>query len=214
MTNFDYTSRLSRYGFDIDFSINRRYSGFYWEAVAGDRKEVGYVDFYIIGKNRNIFIETSFTPLSVNIYPKFTPSGNIVLIPEIIDSGDWLLRFINITSSSSTIQIVGSQGNSYSGINLTDNIDLSKTGFIKANIKTPIPLQRLFVKKSNYSKSIILLSDFSLTSSSLKKNIISDRSLIFLETSHIEKTGQAVSILPQAKIWSFFSIKFYDLSEH
>ncbi len=199
---------LLKYGFNIKIDFDKRFSGLYWEALSKNKREVGKIDYNLIEKKSNFFIETSFTPKYVNIYPIRAKSGFVFIKSILIFPDKWKLRFVNLLNSSSSIQVFGAKQGSYEAILLIPSISLNESKIFEFDFSNNHVLDKLFIKKDNYSSDSIELSDFSL---SCKDHIfISDQSLIKPEYENIKKNNNKIIFEKNSPVWSFFSIMFYD----
>ena len=205
--NLNYKTHLFRYGFDIKIDFDKRFSGFYWEALSADNREVGRVDNYLLQNKRKFFIETSFSPEKVNIYPVYAVSKTISIEPSLILPGQWKLKFINLSETFSTIQIFGAKQSSYEGFLLVPSISLSESRTMEFEFFTSSVLDKLFVKKDNYSSDQIIISDFSLARGN--EILISDQSLIKPEHENIVRKSNRIVFKENSPIWSFFTIMFH-----
>lgn len=198
---------LLKYGFNIEINFDKRFSGLYWEALSYNKREVGKIDYKLLEKKNIFFIETSFSPEQVNIYPIRADSGFISVDPALIYPGKWKLKFVNIENSSSSIQVFGAKQGSYNGILIVPTISLSESKILEFEFYNNYVLDKLFIKKNNYASDSIVISDFSL---SCGNNVfISDQSLIKPEYESIKKNNNKIIFEKNSPAWSFFSIKFY-----
>ena len=196
-----------KYGFNIEIDFDKRFSGFYWEAVSFDNQEVGMINNNLLYKKSGFFIETSFTPEKVNIYPIYASSKTVAIDPSLVLPGKWKLKFINLFSTSSTIQVFGAKQNSYEGILLVPSTSLTESKTVEIEFSTSSVLDKLFIKKDNYSSEKIVISDFSLSKG--REILISDQSLIKPEYENISRKNNQIIFEDNSPIWSFFTIMFY-----
>jgi len=202
---------IQRYGFLINFDIDRKYSGFYWKAISNKTHVTGFIDYSLFSKNSEIFIETPFTPREVECVPKFAMSKSLAIEPSLILSGDWLLSFTILKESSATIQILGAEQQSYGGQILVPSVSLKEITTQHINLKTIDVFDKLFFKKSNYSEQEIILSNFSLFRKKNNQMLVSDESLIKPEYENISRKDNKIVFDSKAPIWSFFSMQFYEI---
>ncbi len=201
---------IQRYGFLINFEINRKYSGFYWKAISNKTHVTGFIDYTLFTKSSEIFIETPFTPCEIKCFPKFADSKTLAIEPSLILSGDWVLSFTNLKQSSSTIQILGARPQSYAS-KLLASISLNEIITQHIKFKMLNVYDKLFFKKSNYSEQEIVLSNFSLFRKKTNQVFMSDESLIKLEYENISRNNNKITFDSKAPIWSFFSVQFYEI---
>lgn len=202
---------IQRYGFIIDLDFNREYSGLHWIASSDEDKECGEISFSLLKKNKKIFVETSFTPLKVDIFPIFSNSkyakiDHIDLLP-----GRWNFQFLNLVSTDCTLGIFASSKNSYDGKEIIHIKDLTKTGIVKFDIEFLQPYEKIFIKKYNYAESKIQISDLSFFKDGVK--YITDPSLITCESKNIFQKNGIIEFSELASIWSFCTVKFYELNK-
>ncbi len=199
--------KLLKYGFNIEVDFDKRFSGLYWEALSNNQREIGKIDYKLLEKNSSFFIETSFSPEYVNLYPIRAISGFIPIDYDFIFPGKWKLRFVNLINSLSSIQFFGAKQNSYDGVLLVPSIFLDDSKIFEFEFSNNCVFDKFFVKKNNYSSDPIIISDFSL---SCGNNIfISDQSLIKPEHENIKNNSNKIVFEKNSPIWSFFTIKFY-----
>lgn len=205
--NLNYKTWPFRYGFDIEVDFDKRFSGFYWEALSIDNREVGRIDNYLIQDKKKFSIETSFTPEKVNIYPVYAASKTVSVAYSLILPGQWKLKFINLLGTLSTIKIFGAKQSSYEEFLLIPSISLNESRTMEFEFYTPSVLDKLFIKKDNYSPDQIIISDFSLTKGN--EILISDQSLIKPEYENIVRKSNKIIFKENSPIWSFFTIMFH-----
>jgi hypothetical protein len=206
----NHSVKITRYGFYLHFEVNPAYSGFYWKATSLGQEEWGLVDFTVLGKEKNIFVETSFTPVLVEVFPVFAPSKKILLGSDLVLPGFWTLKFTNIKPSKVTLQFLGSEEDKYEGFVLSPNVTLEETKVIQVPFKLDFVCEKVFVKKSNYSEDEIEISDLCLINQKTKKVMSTDESLVKPEYEGIYRKNGRIVFSPDAPIWSFFTMKFFD----
>lgn len=202
--------KIGRYGFTLGFDVNPAYSGFHWKATSLSQVEVGLIDFMAIGRVRSLFVETSFTPVLVEVFPVYASSKKILLDYDLIMPGKWTLKFTNIRPSSATLQFLGSEKDKYEGIALSRNVVLSEAKVIQVPVDPGFVCEKVFVKKSNYSDQEIEISDICLINSRTKKVMSSDESLVKPEFEGIYRKNGRIVFSADSPVWSFFSIKFVE----
>lgn len=204
-----YKTYPKKYGFDIEVDYNNYFLGFYWEAISFDQKEIGEVHNDLLDKKKRFFIETSFSPEIINIYPIRAASKIIKIDHCLLYPGKWKLQFINLFSSLGTIDIFGSKQDSYEEIPLVSSVNLSESKTVDLEFKFSCVLEKLLIKKSNFSNEKIILSNFSLKNNN--EVYISDESLIKPEHQNVIRKNNQVIFEEKTKTWSFFSIMFYKI---
>jgi len=201
---------IKRYGFVLKFEYDKELCGFYWRAVAEKKEEIGYVDFSIMFKHDTLFVETSFTPISVEIYSNISPTKSLLAETALIDVGDWTLKFVNLQSSSACLQILAAARDSYDGKEIISSIDLTESKTMLIDFCANEVYDKLFVKKRNYSNQEIVIADLYLINKRTKKILMTDESLVKPEYENVSRKGNKIVFSREAPIWSFFSLKFYE----
>jgi hypothetical protein len=204
----EYKIRIERYGFNIEFKFDKECSGLYWKAVSGGKEEYGQISFVMFKKHKVVFVETSFTPEQVSVFPVFASSKFVKLDTENILPGRWMLKFLNAESSSCTLQILGAKEDSYEGIELANIQDMSRIGVISQELDCKNAFDKIFIKKSNYARSKVLIGDFTLSKDKIK--FISDESLMYPEQKFIFQNKRMIEFSVDAPVWSFLTVKFYE----
>lgn len=202
--------KLGRYGFSVSFTTAREYSGFYWVASAPESEEVGMIDFSVLGKQTEIFVETSFSPVKVETVPIRSASRSLAYKACAIYPGRWELSFMNLRKSSSSLKILGVVAGTNDGVELIDVADLTEVGRVRVGFSSRLVFDKMFVKKSNFSPDAASFGDFSLLSSKSTK-LISDESLISPEYECVKAVDGRVEFAENSPIWSYFAIRFYEL---
>jgi hypothetical protein len=205
----DYNVQIHRYGFVINFTIEKIYSGFYWKCSSFKKEETGFIEFKLLKKTSSIFVETSFTPENIIIYPIYTLSKNLLYDPVDIIPGKWILKFTNLKKSSATIQISSSPKESYDSNLIYNMLELNEIKTYSLDINIIELSDKLFFKKNNYSQDQIILSNFYLINKVSGETLVSDETLIKPEYSNISRKNGNIVFDFNSPIWSFFSIKFY-----
>ena len=207
----NYKTEIDRYGFVIEFEVEKEHAGFYWKAAVGDKEEVGKIDYQIMGKRRKIFVDTSFTPLNVDIFPVFSNSKYSLIRPVSIFPGEWRLKFSNVVRSSGSLVILGAKEKSYEGIELAKLDDLTNPTFLNIDLQVNNVLDKIFFKKSNYSEQPIRIGDISLINHKKNRRFIVHESLISLEYEGIVYKNKIVEFTKNSTIWSFFTVQFFEV---